>query len=199
MDPYDEAEALRHAMSPGPPYRGGALDVFANITSGFYQPPKMFILARFGRWRAIRNLAVEAETEAIAAAASSLKTDAAAGSADAANAGDSVDSRDDFDDVRGDASTSVKEKEGGASDTKNVEKKEEEEEEEESPAATAAATAASLNTAEGWTAAVSDTAWGRAVWAGAVYSSHHHNEGLHFVCFIVHKPMMKKARIFRSC
>ena len=184
---YGEAEALLHAMSPGPPYRGGALDVFANITSGFYQPPKMFILARFGRWRAIRNLAVEAETEAIAAAASStaassMKTAAAADAAaaaaadadadaDAAGASDSVDSGD-FDGVRGAASTSAMEKEGGASDTKKEEAEEEEEEEEEEEDSSPAAMAA-LNTAEGWTATVSDTAWGRAVWAGPIVYSHH--------------------------
>ena len=52
------------------------MDVFANLTSGFYPPPVMFVHARFGRWKKIRGIATEAEKEAVAAAA------AAAGSGD---------------------------------------------------------------------------------------------------------------------
>jgi hypothetical protein len=98
----DENSALRHAMDPGPPYPGGNLDDFADITTGFYQPPRMLILARFGRWKGIKTLAVEAEAAAIVSA-----------NATEAALADAVD----------------------------------------------------MATAEGWTAAVANTPWGRAVWA----------------------------------
>ena len=52
--------ALAHAM----PREGGGLDMYADVLTAFYPLPELLALARFGRWRRVRELAVAAEAGA---------------------------------------------------------------------------------------------------------------------------------------
>jgi hypothetical protein len=137
----DEAVALAHAMDPGPTYPGGLLDEFALVTTGFHQPPKMLIFARFGRWGKIKDLAVEAEKAVVSTAGATAPTAAAATDAIATASAKISDA--------GDGNSGATMRTAADAD-----------------ALTDVAT--DITTAKGWTSAVSNTAWGRIVWAYSV-------------------------------
>ena len=63
---WNRARRGPYASDLGRTHPWSALDDYANVTTGFYPPPKMLMSARFGRWRDVRVAAERAETNATA-------------------------------------------------------------------------------------------------------------------------------------